>query len=268
MIQQARDFLDECMALEALLKPLGNADFETPTAFKSWTFNSILRHLHVWNYAADLSLRDAATFKHWIEKALDAISNVGFTQFEFSELHGLAGIELLGTWTEVYTQTAEHFATTSPSTRVNWAGPTMSARSSISARQMETWAHSQAIFDELGVRRANTDRIRNIVVMGHNTYDWTFKNRGLKPPSSRPRLELTAPSGAIWTFGEDVGLDKITGLAEEFCQVVTQTRNIADTDLKVSGNNATRWMSMAQCFAGPPVDPPVPGSRMTSIDRD
>jgi hypothetical protein len=53
----------------------------------------------------------------------------------------------------------------------------------------------------------------------------------------------------------------VRGDALEFCQVVTQTRNVADTALEVVGDVATRWMSIAQCFAGGPVDPPKPGER-------
>ena len=74
-----------------------------------------------------------------------------------------------------------------------------------------------------------------------------------------PRLKLAAPSGAIWEYGE--GEDLIEGSASEFCQVVTQCRNIGDTSLKVSGPVATRWMAIAQCFAGPPQDPPPVGAR-------
>ena len=44
----------------------------------------------------------------------------------------------------------------------------------------------------------------------------------------------------------------ISGSATEFSQVVTQVRNINDTSLKVSGKIANEWMSIAQCFAGPP----------------
>jgi hypothetical protein len=43
--------------------------------------------------------------------------------------------------------------------------------------------------------------------------------------------------------------------------VVTQVRNIADVRLDVHGPNAMRWMAIAQCFAGSPVDPPPPGTR-------
>jgi len=53
----------------------------------------------------------------------------------------------------------------------------------------------------------------------------------------------------------------IEGSAIEFCQVVTQVRNIADTGLRVVGETAMSWMAIAQCFAGPPENPPPPGSR-------
>jgi hypothetical protein len=42
---------------------------------------------------------------------------------------------------------------------------------------------------------------------------------------------------------------------------VTQGRNVADTPLEVVGDTATRWMAIAQCFAGGPADPPKAGER-------
>jgi len=53
----------------------------------------------------------------------------------------------------------------------------------------------------------------------------------------------------------------ISGKAEEFCQVVTQVRNIEDVYLNVSGDIANEWMSIAQCFAGGAETPPRPGTR-------
>jgi hypothetical protein len=44
----------------------------------------------------------------------------------------------------------------------------------------------------------------------------------------------------------------VRGSAVEFCLVVTQRRNVADTDLVVDGSDAKEWMSLAQAFAGPP----------------
>ena len=37
--------------------------------------------------------------------------------------------------------------------------------------------------------------------------------------------------------------------------------NVVTMSLEVVGEVATRWMSIAQCFAGGPVDPPKPGER-------
>ncbi len=76
-----------------------------------------------------------------------------------------------------------------------------------------------------------------------------------------PRLELTAPSGETWAFGDEDAASSIKGSATEFCQVVTQTRNVADTGLTVEGDVAENWMRIAQCFAGPPTPPPAPGTR-------
>lgn len=45
---------------------------------------------------------------------------------------------------------------------------------------------------------------------------------------------------------------------EEFCLVVTQRRNVANSSLLCEGASALQWLSMAQCFAGPPTAPATP----------
>ena len=59
--------------------------------------------------------------------------------------------------------------------------------------------------------------------------------------------------------------NSVFGLAVEFSQVVTQVRNIADTSIVTKGENAMKWMAVAQCFAGEAQDPPKPGTRKTAI---
>ena len=71
----------------------------------------------------------------------------------------------------------------------------------------------------------------------------------------------------IVRWGEGSDEERIEGAASEFCQVVTQTRNVADTRLRVVGATARRWMSIAQCFAGPPEQPPAPGTRFVRRPR-
>jgi uncharacterized protein (TIGR03084 family) len=182
-------------------------------------------------------------------------------QFETHWINGLAGRVLVSRWREYYTDMATRWVDADPRVRLKWAGPDMSVLSSITARLMETWAHGQAVYDLLGVKRVDTDRIHNIAVLGVNTFKWTFLNRSWAVPDQVPGVELVAPSGECWSWNESNRDDRVSGSATEFCQVVTQTRNIADTQLKVSGPVAECWMATAQCFAGPPETPPVAGAR-------
>ncbi|MFD0915184.1 TIGR03084 family metal-binding protein [Pseudahrensia aquimaris] len=264
-MEQAQDFLDESAALRGLVSDLDASVLRKPTAFKGWTIEDVIGHLHIWNMAADLSLRDEAGFHAFFSRVAEQLKTGSMKAFERDYLSDLTGADLVSTWWEGCKELAAHFATADPSARVVWAGPSMSVRSSATARLMETWAHGQEVYDLLGVERVNTDRIRNIVVLGVNTFGWTFKVNGLDVPDAMPHLVLTGPSGAVWTYGDESAHERIEGLAEEFCQVVTQTRNIADTRLRVTGDTATRWMALAQCFAGAAEMPPAPGTRVRAV---
>ena len=181
----------------------------------------------------------------------------------------LAGWTLLDRWHTQLDDLCRMLAAKAPDARLAWAGPDMGVRMFTTARQMEVWAHGQEIHDVLGQDREPTDRLEGIAVIGVRTYGWTFANRGLPPPGDPPYVRLTAPSGVIWEWNPASSENVVAGSALEFCQVVTQVRNIADTALQVTGEPARRWMAIAQCFAGPPETPPAPGSRhRAQVDRE
>lgn len=259
-MEQARDFVEECDALLVVLGRLSDEDWNRPTQFKGWTTNDIIIHLHFWNRAADLSLTDADLFSEKLEEIPEPGTKSGLRAYEQAEIPQ-RGADLLKVWRDFYADMGERWAILDPKLRVKWAGPDMSIRSSMTARQMETWAHGQAIFDLLGIERVECDRICNIVILGVNAFGWSFKVHDRDIPDAMPYLNLTAPSGAVWIYGEANQNDRISGSAVEFAQVVTQTRNIADTVLRVEGDTAALWMAEAQCFAGPPEVPPLPGTR-------
>lgn len=262
MIDEAQDFLQESTALHDLLAPVAEERYAEPTQFKGWTVDNVLQHLHFFNLAAIYSLKEPARFTEMYDglkrKRGEGLSTVDATD---ELLEGVRGQALLRLWREGFLRTAAEFSQADPRQRVQWAGPDMSARSSISARLMETWSHGQEIYDLLGVQRRNTDHIRGIAVIGINTYEWTFRNRGEEVPLPKPHVVLRSPSGAIWTWNDPSEEHRIEGLAEEFCQVVTQVRSIKDTRLSVKGDPASKWMAVAQCFAGPVEPPPLPGTR-------
>jgi uncharacterized protein (TIGR03084 family) len=260
-MEQAQHFLEENEALFAVLKDLEESDFTRATLFKQWTINDVLVHLHFWNLGADLSLNEPDAFTAMFEELHSALQAGNLRSHENSKI-AERGRVLLDIWLAQSRDMGARWQGLDPKTRVKWAGPDMSVRTSISARQMEVWAHGQSIFDLLGIERKDTDRIRNIVMLGVNAFGWSHKVHKLPIPQTVPTVKLTAPSGDVWNFGE--GEDRIEGSATEFCQVVTQTRNVADTDIKMTGETATTWMQNAQCFAGPPETPPAPGARFKS----
>lgn len=259
-MEQAADFVAESESLAGILSGLSGDDWSRSTQFKGWTIDDILIHLHFWNRAADLALIDPDGFMKKLEQIPEPGVGSGLRAYEHADI-AERGSDLLVAWRVLYQDMGERWARLDPKRRVKWAGPDMSVRSSMTARQMETWAHGQAIFDLLGIKRIEHDQIRNVVVLGVNAFGWSFKVHGRDVPDTVPLLRLTAPSGAVWTFGDDGQQNRISGSAVEFAQVVTQTRNVADTHLVVEGPVATRWMAEAQCFAGPPETPPAPGTR-------
>ena len=265
MIAEANDFAGECEATYTLIKSLDDADYGRETQFKGWTINDVMQHLYLGDIRAHMTLTDPDGYARIREarRAIGAASTAEKLANQREAADYLEGGALLAAWQASAAKTAAAYAEADPKRRVQWTGPDMSARSSITARLMETWSHSQALYDVLGQDRVDGDRIRSIAHMGAITYGWTFANRGEEPPGPPPLVRLTAPSGGAgeWNAGAAPEDGIVAGTATDFCQVVTQTRNIADVNLSLTGKAATTWMNQAQCFAGPPNDPPVAGRR-------
>ena len=261
-MQQAYDYLAEVEELSDLLRDQHESVFLKRTLFKSWTVNDIIGHLYMFDLAAVKSLQNENEFaKIYLKVSAHLDQGMSILESQYPFLKGLSGKNLFEQWYDNSKKLGAAFACADPSVRLKWFGPEMSAKSSITARQMETWAHGQEIFDALGVKRAAHDRIKNICHLGVATFGWSFTNRSLKVPDRIPYVGLISPSGKIWEWGDSSSQSSIKGKASEFAEVVTQVRNVQDTKLKSEGAIAKNWMKIAQCFAGQPENPPIQGSR-------
>jgi len=263
VLQQIVDLRDEADELHRLLAGLGPADWDRATQFKQWTVNDILQHLHMGDAMGFAAATDPARF-HALMTDIRTRRAGGLSRVEETRqrLGDLAGAPLLARWREHLSELCDALAAKGPNERLPWTGPDMGVRMFATARQMETWAHAQAIYDLLGLERpAASPRIRNIAEIGARTFAWAYRNRELPVPAAAPYVRLDTPFGEIWEWHAPSDTNAVTGDAIEFCQVATQVRNVADTGLAVAGDTARHWMGIAQCFAGPPETPPAPGTR-------
>ena len=262
MLQESQDLCTEADDLRAFLETLDPADWDVETAFMEWTPWDVVAHLHFFDEVSLVALEGREAFASHQEALMENIRKGRTNKQVAREKYGdLDAASLLSRWHTTCHEMAKQLGERDPKARLPWFGPDMGVRMFTTARFMETWAHGQEIYDLKGVKREATDRIRHIAAIGVRTFGWTFVNRGQEPPGPPPYVRLVAPSGEVWEYGEPNDASRVAGDALDFCHVVTQGRNVADTKLEVVGDVAEKWMAIAQCFAGGAVDPPKPGTR-------
>jgi len=252
------DLLAEQQTLDDIVAELDTAQWQLATPSPGWTIADQIGHLTYFDRNAALAVRDPDAF----QDAMHALLGAGTSgdDMTLGPYRAMAPDELLAAWRAGRDELAAAGGTLENETRVAWYGPSMGAKSFLTARLMEAWAHGQDIVDTVDAVRAPTDRLRHIAQLGFITRGWTYMNRGLDMPSTPVRAELTLPSGEVLSFGPDDASESIVGPALDFCLVATQRRHVDDTDLVVSGGAARDWMEKAQLFAGPASDGPAPSS--------
>ena len=249
-MQQICDDLEaEHADLDRIVGALSESEWDTPTPADGWTVRDQVSHLWFFDQRALLAISDADAF------ARDAaLLMAGGVSTEASIVPGreITGPEMMERWHADRRMLIGASRELDPSTRIPWYGPAMGARSFLTARLMETWAHGQDVADALAAEREPTARLRHVAHIGVRARPFSYMNRKMEMPDADIHVALEAPDGGTWTWGDPSAADSVRGPALDFCLAVTQRRNVADTALEVSGDSAREWMSIAQAFAGPP----------------
>jgi uncharacterized protein (TIGR03084 family) len=242
----------ETESLLAVVDRLGEGPdgIDRVTPSEPWTVRDQISHLAGFDEKARISATDPERF---MASLADDFADGGdaLMESQFAEGRALSPAGVVEWLRAERASLIEAFRALDPDERVPWYGPPMKTRSSAEARLMETWAHGVDVADALGVVREPTDRLFHVAALGVKTFRFSFQNRGLVVPDPRVRVELTGPSGDVRTWNDE-SAELVRGPVEDFCLVVAQRRNLADTALEVSGPVAASWMTHAQVFAGPP----------------
>ena len=255
----AADLRAEYEALDAVVAPLADEQWELPTPSPRWSVRDQVAHLTYFDRTGRVAIADPEAFAALFDEMWGAATggDEAVDELTLGWARELAPKELLDCWREGRAGLLGAAGGLSDDVRVPWYGPSMSARSFLTARLMETFAHGQDIVDAVGAQRPATDRLEHVARLGVITRGWTYANRGEDVPAAAIRVELVAPSGRRCEWGPEDAGERVSGDLEDFCLVVTQRRHLADTDLRVEGDAALDWMHKAQAFAGPPTDGPV-----------
>ncbi|MBW2370460.1 MAG: TIGR03084 family protein [Deltaproteobacteria bacterium] len=252
-----KDLTEEYDALDAVVSKLDEAQWKTVTLFYEWDIEDEIIHIAYIDAMAKLAAVDPDGFAQHFEDI--KAGRIKINEKTLSPDLNLSIPQLLDYWRRERGDMLAALAVKNPKDRLPWYGPTMSARSFVTARIMETWAHGQDVYDALGLERSATERLRHVAHLGVITYGWSFANRKLAVPETPIRVELAGQGGDLWTWGPEDADETVTGSAQDFCLVVTQRRNVADTNVVATGEIAQRWMQIAQAFAGPAEDGPPAG---------
>jgi uncharacterized protein (TIGR03084 family) len=244
------DLLAEQQALDDVVAGLDAEGWATPTASPRWSVADQIGHLTFFDGTAAMAIDDPDAFADHLGEMLGTVAGTPeeMDATTLGEYRAMSPAELLAAWRANRVRLADAAAGLADNARIPWYGPSMGAKSFLTARLMETWAHGQDVVDAVGADRPATDRLRHIAQLGFITRGWSYANRGREAPSTPVAVELTSPSGERWMFGPD----------DDFCLVVTQRRHVDDTALEITGDAAREWMEIAQAFAGGATDGPAP----------
>lgn len=266
------DLVAEQDALDAVVGELDPDHWTLATPSPRWNITDQIGHLTYFDWTASLAITDPDRFTALTGELMAAIGAGGDDAMDSATLadyRAMSPQQLCHAWRTNRGVLSEAAATLVDDDRVIWYGPSMGAKSFLTARLMEAWAHGQDIVDTLDLagithaERPPTRRLKHIAQLGFITRKWSYINRQIDPPVTPVRVELQAPTGdgaETWSFGPDDAHDSIVGPALDFCLVTTQRRHVGDTSLVVTGNDAADWMHKAQAFAGGATDGPTPGT--------
>ncbi len=251
------DLTAECADLDALVAGRPDADWGRETPSPGWTIAHQIAHLAWTDDVATLAATDPDAFAAELEAAIAEFDV--YVDRAAAERAAQPPAELLAGWRAGREALATALSAVPQGIRLPWFGPPMTATSMATARLMETWAHSQDVADTFGVQRPATDRIKHVAHIGVRARDYAYFARGEQTPAEPFRVELTGPSGAVWTWGPEDAVQRVTGPALDFCLLATQRRHRDDLALVAEGADADHWLDIAQAFAGPSGEGRKPG---------
>jgi uncharacterized protein (TIGR03084 family) len=235
--------------VEALVTGLSADEWSTATPAPGWTVRHQIAHLAFVAQLANLAASQPAAFSAHVADAKRDFQ--GAVDAALTVYLKLSTGELVEKWRQERNAAARALAAVDPTATVPWLVNPLPPSVLAAAGMMELFGHGQDIADALGRTRELTDRIGHLAWFGARTRDFGYLAHGLTPPTEEFRVELTGPSGVRWEFGPADATQRVTGPAVDFALLVSRRRHRDDLALSAEGEEADRWLDIAQAYRGP-----------------
>jgi uncharacterized protein (TIGR03084 family) len=248
------DLTAESEQLESWVAPLDADGWAAITTPEGWTISHQIAHLAWTDNASLIAIRGGHPFDELIAIAME--DPTGFVDTETEQWAQLPPTDQLARWQAGRVALAEGLREVPEGTKIPWFGPPMSPTSMVTARFMETWGHGHDVAEGLGKTYPQDDRCRHVCHIGVRARPNAYAMRGEQDPGVDIRVELTAPSGALWTWGGEDAENRITGNGYDFALLATRRRQRGDVDVHAEGEVADHFLDIVQAFAGMPGNDP------------
>jgi enediyne biosynthesis protein E11 len=251
------DLNADCDEIDRLVAGLDEAGWQTPTPAPGWTIAHQIAHLTATFQMATMAAADPDAFRAFLDRISDDFTaNVAAAMAPYL---ALPPKEMLSRWQAQRAEVTRALAAVPPGEVVPWLVRPLPAVILAMAGIMEAFAHGQDIADALGEQLEPTDRLQHLVGFAVAVWDFGYLARGMTPPETQFRFVITAPSGAVWTFGPPDATQEISGPALDFCLLVTRRRHRDDLAITATGADADQWLNIAQAYRGPAGEGRAPG---------
>ncbi len=241
------DLKAEHEALDRFLSTLKDDQWDLPSPAEGWTLRDCVSHIaHIDEVSVLLLQGDNSP----LEEAAELLRE--FLKVGLKKGRSMKPAEVLLWWRKARAAMVEELMECDPKRRIPWFALPMGARAFTTARLMETWAHGLDCFDAADAEPEDTDRLRHVALLAYMARPYAYQANGIKMPETPLRIELVLPSGNPWSQGPEDAKNLIRGQAGEFCRVAVRRRHWQDMNLEIEGEEARRYIEIAQTYAGLP----------------
>jgi uncharacterized protein (TIGR03084 family) len=236
--------------LDGILSGATDADWATPTRCPGWAVSDVVLHLAQTDELALASAegRLAEAASSWA--GTDGAATVDDrAETLVAQQRGAPPEQILERWRGGASAVCQALDTVDPSARLTWVSGQVAARTLATTRLAETWIHTGDVAEALGVTRTPGPQLEQIVRLAWRTLPYAFARDG-KELAGPVGVELTAPDGRIWAFGDlDTATTTVRGPALDFCEVAARRLDPADSGLTATGPDAPDVLALVRTYA-------------------